>query len=382
MTGDDSEGVRVCDRTGAGARDRVEEVAAEFEAAGRPYARATVVRREAPVSANVGDSALVTADGDLVGWVGGAECAQSVVLDRAMEALTDGDPVLVGLAPDPEEVNRPGVEAYPMTCHSGGTLEVFIEPVTPVPRLVVVGESPIASALAHLADEMGYGTAVVTAPDSSGPGAATDTTGETVGATDADGVADAIDGAESVVVASMGEFDELGVAAGLLTGASYIGLVASDERRDELASAVADRHGLDERAVREAVTTPAGIDIGAQTPEEIAVSILAELIGRRRGVEGPIAIETADASGAVETTAASEEADPVPAVADAETASEHDHAGDTETAVDPVCGMEVAVDEAAATVEASDETYHFCGQGCADAFEADPDRYREVATSG
>ncbi len=379
MTDDDSgDAVRICDRTGGESPDRVERVAAEFETQGRPYARATVVRREPPVSANVGDRALVTADGDLVGWVGGAECAQSVVVDRATEALADGDPVLVGLAPDPADVNRPGVEAYPMTCHSGGTLEVFIEPVTPVPRLVVVGESPIASAVARLADEVGYGTAVVTAPDSGGPGAETDATSETVPATDARAVADAIDGAESVVVASMGEFDELGVAAGLLAGAGYVGLVASDERRDEVARAVADRHGLDERAVLDAVTTPAGLDIGAQTPEEIAVSVLAELVGRRRGVAGPIAIDTADASDAIESESA---------VAGQETPSEHAGTtdGDVEDeaiAVDPVCGMDVAVDEAAATVEVAGETYHFCGEGCADAFRDDPDRYREVATSG
>jgi len=368
-----------CDGADA-APDRVGEIAAEFETQGRPYARATVVRRESPVSANVGDRALVTADGELVGWVGGAECAQSVVVDRAVEALADGDPVLVGLAPDPEEVDRPGVEAYPMTCHSGGTLEVFIEPVVPVPRLVVVGESPIARALTRLADQLGYGTAVVVAPDSGDGESTLDAANETVAGTDAETVADAIDGAEFVVVASMGEFDELGVAAGLLAGVPYVGLVASDERRDDVASGVAEGLGLGERTVLEAVTTPAGLDIGAQTPEEIGVSILAELVALRRGVEGPIAVDVADASDAGDRAVAGEE---TAGERDGE-ATGADTDADAETVVDPVCGMEVVVGEEAATVEVAGGTYHFCGQGCADAFAADPERYidTEVATNG
>lgn len=349
--------------------ESVAQAAAEFEAQGKPYARATVVRREAPVSANVGDRALVTAEGGLVGWIGGAECAQSVVVDRAREALADDEPVLVGLAPDPDDIDRSGVEAYPMTCHSGGTVEVFIEPVRPVPRLVVVGESPIASALVRLAGELSYAITVVTGPDNGDVSVAG--ADETVPATEATDLAGAIGGAEYVVVASMGEYDERSVAAGLLADASYVALVASDERRDEIANTVADYLGTEFRSVLEAITTPAGLDIGARTPEEIAVSVLAELVGLRRDADGPVPLDAADATGLGATAA---DADP-----SAETGpDDHDTetpAGETETVVDPVCGMEVTVGGAAATVEVGDETYHFCGQGCADAFRDDPDSY-------
>lgn len=367
MTDDTSTDEGDSDRADAASPEKVEQVAAEFDAEGRPYARVTVVRREAPVSANVGDRALVTAEGEIVGWIGGAGCAQSVVTDVASEALETGEPALVGLAPDPEDVDRPGVEAYPMTCHSGGTLELFVEPVSPVPRLVVVGESPIASALARLAAELTYEVTVVAdeSDDTESPGA-------TLDAADAESVAAAIEGAEYVVVASMGEYDELGVAAGLRAGASYVGLVASDERRDETATAVADRLDLDTETVLEAVTTPAGLEIGAQTAEEIGVSILAELVGLCRDVEGPIAFEAADASGVGGRATGHRQSQ-----ADADTEP-------SETAVDPVCGMDVTVGEAAATVEHHGETYHFCGQGCADAFGDDPERYldTDVAASG
>jgi xanthine dehydrogenase accessory factor len=348
---------------------KVEQAAAAFDRQGRPYARVTVVRREPPVSATVGDRALVTPDGDVVGWIGGAECAQSVVIEEATAALAEGEPVLVGLAPDPDDVDRPGLEAYPMTCHSGGTLELFVEPVTPVPRLVVVGESPIAQALARLAGELTYEVTVATGDghDREMPGAS-----RTVAAADAETIATAIDGAEYVVVASMGEYDERGVVAALQAGASYVGLVASDERRGEFAASVAPRLDVDPETVADALTTPVGLDIGARTPEEIAVSILAELVGLRRGVDGPIEFAVADAP-----------------IEDVEGAAEPDQAEDErntgdETVVDPVCGMDVVVGEAAATVAHDGETYHFCGQGCADAFADDPGGYLdgEVTSSG
>ncbi len=343
---------------------KVEDVAAEFDAQGQPYARVTVVRREPPVSANVGDRALVTPDGETVGWVGGADCARSVVEDVATDALADGEPVLVGLAPDPEDVDRPGLEAYPMTCHSGGTLEVFVEPVTPVPRLVVVGDSPIARALVEMADRLTYEITVVAETHEEVP--PFEGADRTVAATDPETVATAIEGAEYVVVASMGEYDELGVLAGLRAGATYVGLVASDERRDELAATVGERLGLDTETVVDAVTTAAGLDIGAQTAEEIAVSILAELISLRRDAEGPVALDAANASVDIDAASATSQED-----------------GD-DIAVDPVCGMEVTVGEAAARVEHGGETYHFCGQGCADGFKDDPGRYldTEVAPNG
>ena len=220
-------------RDDAASPTTVDELAREYEAEGRPFARVTVVRREAPVSANVGDRAIITTDGDLVGWVGGAACAQSVAVKEAKAALEDGEPRLVGLAPDPADVDRPGLVSYPMTCHSGGTLELFVEPVTSAPRLAVVGDSPIATTLSELAAALSYDVTRVAA---NAEGAESP-----VAPTDAKSAAAALDGADWVVVASMGEYDELGVEAALRAGAAYVGLVASDERRADVSATVAAR---------------------------------------------------------------------------------------------------------------------------------------------
>jgi xanthine dehydrogenase accessory factor len=331
----------------------------------------TVVRREAPVSAHVGDSALVTADGEVVGWVGGAECAQSVAVREAKAAIESGESTLIGLAPDPADVERPGLRAFPMTCHSGGTLELFVEPVVPGPDLVVVGDAPVARAVARLGREVVAGVTVVTGERADLSSAGSETDVEALPATDAEAVADAITGATAVVVASMGQYDELGVEAGLRAGAGYVGLVASDRRRDGVAATVAESLGVDTEDVVAAVTTPAGLDISARSPEEIAVSVLAELVALRRGADDTIRIDARDAS----TGPWERDAKETPGES-----GEHDETENTATAtvVDPVCGMDVTVDESTPAVEHSGETYHFCGQGCADAFAADPGRYVEA----
>jgi xanthine dehydrogenase accessory factor len=341
--------------TNAVSTERVDRLAAEHRAAGRPFASVTVVRREPPVSAEVGDRALVTPDGDLTGWIGGTACAQSVAVEEAIAALNRGEPTLVGLAPDPNDVDRPGLSAYPMTCHSGGVLELFVEPVTPAPRLVVVGETPVARALVRFAAETRYDVTTVVGSGSDADGG--------------DGVT-TVDGADAVVVASMGANDRAGLEAAISAGVPYIGLVASGTRWDELAGDVAASLDADVGAVTEAVSCPAGLDIGAKTAEEIAVSVLAELVSVRRrsnGVSlGGVAVDASTVG-----------------VADTDGDADGDATADaTADAIDPVCGMAVPADEAAATVTHDGEVYHFCGQGCADAFEGDPEQYAEVVTGG
>jgi xanthine dehydrogenase accessory factor len=252
----------------------------------QPHARATVVRREPPVSSNVGDSAVVTADGDLHGWVGGAACAQSTVVREAQRAIETGEPRLVGIAPDPASIDRPGLAAFPMRCHSEGVLEVFVEPVTPTTDLVVVGDSPVARSLARLAAELDV-SVVLVADD---PDAARDVPDgtEVLGTVDPAEVAGAVGGAPLVVVASMGEYDARGVAAGVLADAPYVGLVASDERAAEDTERAAGLVDLDVEDVRAAVTNPAGVDVAARSPAEIAASLLAEVVDvRSRGGRPP-----------------------------------------------------------------------------------------------
>ncbi|WP_380675678.1 XdhC family protein [Salinigranum sp. GCM10025319] len=341
-------------RSDAASQETVDRLARQYTEEGRPFARVTVVRREPPVSARVGDRAIVTLDGDLTGWIGGVACAQSVAIREAQAALRQGESKLIGIAPDPDTIDRPGLEAFPMTCHSQGTLELFVEPVTPVSRLVVVGDSPIARALARFAGELPYDVTVVSE--------ATDVTGADghVTAEDAAAMTEAFRGATWVVAASMGATDDVAVEAALAAGVPYVGLVASHRRAADVFERVAGRTGRAVEAVRDAVTSPAGVDIGAQTPEEIGVSLLAELIAVRRTGD----VETGSVVGADDSTDATDDS--------------HD-TDDPETAVDPVCGMDVTVGEAAATATHEGTTYHFCGEGCREAFVDDPERFTERA---
>jgi xanthine dehydrogenase accessory factor len=320
---------------------------------GEPYARVTVVRREPPVSANVGDRAVVTADGELRGWIGGASCARSIAITEARAVLETGEPKLVGIAPDPDTVDRPGLEAHPMTCHSEGVLELFVEPVNAAPGLLVVGDTPVARSLARLAGELSLDVTLAarTTPDD----LPADTT--VVETTDPVELAAAVGPSPLVVVASMGASDARGVAAGVLADAAYVGLVASDARAAEVVDRAADLAGTEPEQVRAAVTTPAGVDIAAYTPAEIAVSLLAEVVDARSRAGAAAAVGD-DAGAAAADTAAAD--------------IEH---GDDEPATDPVCGMDVVPSQAAATVEHAGATYHFCCEGCAASFADDPAAY-------
>ncbi|WP_280586059.1 XdhC family protein [Halorubrum sp. Boch-26] len=328
-----------------------------------PYARATIVRREPPVSANVGDRAVVTADGEIHGWVGGAACAQSVVATQGVAAIEAGSPRLVGIAPDPEALDRPGLDAFPMTCHSEGVLELFIEPVTPTTELVVVGDSPVTRSLARLADELAVDVTLVVADGDADRDVPAST--RVLDTVDHGEISDAVGRAPLVVVASMGEYDARGVAAGVLADATYVGLVASDERAAEVTERAAGLLDRDVGEVVAAVTNPAGVDVAAYTPAAIAASLLAEVVDER---------STASPAAAGGTAGGSEGDDSEAGADDAGDLSE-DGDDEGETAIDPVCGMTVDPATADASVEHDGETYHFCCRGCADSFANDPASY-------
>ena len=131
------------------------EYAAELKAQGKPFVLATVIRREPPISTKPGDKAIVTPDGTFTGWVGGS-CAQPTVVSAALQALQDGQPRLILLTPDSRQDTRSGVTVFPMSCHSGGTVEIYLEPFLAPPRLVLMGASPIVEALTRLGSAKGY----------------------------------------------------------------------------------------------------------------------------------------------------------------------------------------------------------------------------------
>ena len=265
--------------------------AGKLAAEGKPYALATVVNVVRPASARRGDRALVTPDGGVTGWIGGA-CSEPAVVREALRALAD---------------REPRVARMEGGCASEGVVEVLIEPVVPAPLLAIVGDSPAARTLGELSRIVGWRVRD-----------------------------DGVEGADAVVVATMGHGDEELLAAALGAGAGYVGLVASARRAASVLAELRTR-GLDEETVLR-VRAPAGLDLGPSSQEEIAVAILAELVAWRhtRG-----------------------EGTPLPPT----------------EAVDPVCGMTVAVGPAAEQTIHEGVTLVFCSAHCRARFEAEPERY-------
>jgi xanthine dehydrogenase accessory factor len=287
---------------------RMQELAAE----GSPFVVATVVRVQRPASVEPGNVGLVQADGSMEGFIGGV-CAQHSVRLHSLTAIETGMPLLLRILPDgPEEVSREeGLITVRNPCLSGGAIEVFLEPVLAAPRVLVAGDSPIVAALRTLGPEVGL--KIVAAQDIR------------------DGVLTPTAGDLALVVAAHGNDEVATLRAGLEAGVRYVGLVASRKRGaaviEELrADGLAD-HLLD------ALETPAGLDIGARTPAEVALSIIARIIAVRR--TGP-------------------EATP---------------GGAPVTAVDPICGMTVVVAADTPSLEHDGGTVYFCCAGCRRKFE-------------
>lgn len=224
----------------------------------QPFALVSVLRVQAPASAQAGDKAVVTADGIAAGWIGGG-CAQPAVMKTVRQALADGRARLLRISPAEEgQVRELGdVLEFGMACHSGGTLELFVDPVLPVARLVVIGETPLAQALATLAPHVGLQTLAVS-----------------------DEASAAIPPGAFVVVATQGRRDLPGLRTALKLRPRQVFFVAS-ARKGAVLKAALKEAGEDAAAV-DAIVAPAGQPIGAQTPPEIALSVLAAVVAARR----------------------------------------------------------------------------------------------------
>jgi xanthine dehydrogenase accessory factor len=253
--------------------------AARLQEAQQAFALVTVLRAQAPTSAKAGDKALVTADGQIHGWIGGG-CAQPAVVKTVRQALADGQPQTIRIAPTDTTAERTlgDVLEFGMACHSGGTLELFIDPVLPATQLTVFGDSPVARALAGLAPRVGMRVALVA------QGASAADHPDAAAVLDSDDVAQVREHLPSggyAVVATQGQRDLQGLKAALALQPSHLWFVASERKagvlRESLVSA-----GEDADAVAR-IIAPAGESIGAHTPEEIALSVLAAVVAVRRG---------------------------------------------------------------------------------------------------
>jgi xanthine dehydrogenase accessory factor len=255
--------------------DSCYRTAKELEAKGESYVLATVVRAIAPTSAKPGDKAVVTEEGVVHGWIGGS-CAEPTVKKEAKLALADGACRVVQITPEPRVANdREGLVVVPMTCYSGGELEIYLEPHRAKRELVVFGNSPVAQALVELGIAVGYKVTIV------------DTTerppleGARV-LTSLDEVALLRRDEAAIVVATHGVFDEEAIARSVELAPGYLGVVASPRRFSSLEGSM-QRRGVSGEAWAQ-VDGPAGLDIGARTPQEIAVSVIAAITAHRESI--------------------------------------------------------------------------------------------------
>jgi xanthine dehydrogenase accessory factor len=310
-------------------------LASDLAGRGEPFALATVVWRRSPSSSREGSKAVVTPDGRIRGWLGGA-CAEPTVIREAQRAIADRRPRLMFLGP-PEELaarGHDGVIAVPIACQSEGAMEVYVEPMIPVPQLVAIGRSPAVDALARLASALGWETVVV------------DDGGRTEDHPGVERVETSLDLQDIdvrtgafVIVATQGHYDEDALERALATPAGYVGLVASRKRAEAVLGYLRDRGVAEDALAR--VRAPAGLDLGRVENEEIAVAILAELVQERARAR-PLA----------------------------EPAVEARH-----EAIDPVCGMTVDVATARHRTVHDGRTLYFCSVSCQQRFEEDPARF-------
>jgi xanthine dehydrogenase accessory factor len=281
-----------------------------------PFVHARVVLAEKPTSAKPGDEALVLMDGTLLGFVGG-QCAQATVRAQGLELLQHGETLLLRISPNPEP-DQPGKTVVHNACLSGGTLEIFMESVLPAPVFHVEGTSPIAEAMATVGAALGYDVQNFTGTD--------------------------LNVVDAVLVASHGFGEEATLIAALEAGVPYVGMIASPKR----AKAVLDSLDIDD-AKKARIHAPAGLDLGARTPEEVALSVFAQMITERRAPtrirELPLLTATPDAAG---------------------------------TAIDPICQMSVAAVPSSIHAEIDGVTWYFCCPGCRETFVASPSSYAKA----
>jgi xanthine dehydrogenase accessory factor len=271
------------------ASETVFDAARRLERSGTPYALVSVIRALAPASARPGDKAIVTADGSMHGWVGGG-CAQPVVVRAVRQVLSDGHARLIRIAPTTEDAQRDLGDTleFGMACHSGGTLEMFVDPVLPRARLVVIGGSPVVHGLVRLAPCVGFAVTVV-AP---GLDPALFAGAEQVLADDApEAVQPHVAPGAWIVVATQGRRDVQGLRLALALQARQVSFVASARKAQVLKSALLAA-GSDAQAVA-AIIAPAGYPMAATTPEEIALSVLAAVVSDRRRAHAPALPEDA-----------------------------------------------------------------------------------------
>lgn len=315
--------------------DTVWRQAIQLEEDSLPFAVVTVVRSAKPTSAVVGSKALVDPNGHMFGFVGG-QCTQSLVVSQALECMETGESRLLLITSDESQIRvNEGVTVKPMTCHSEGTVELFIEPRLPKPTLLVIGDSPIARYLLTMGEHLNFNVKSLSLEHISSDGSPDINLMKVK-------VQQMLKPGSYVVIATMGLYDEESIRALQGIELSYAGLVSSPKRKAKILDWVKDQ-GLSEQFCS-FISAPAGLDLGAVEPSEIAITILAEIIQYRRNKKlATVKLEPQ-----------------VPARVEA---------------VDPVCQMIVDMNKTLFKAEYQGKEYGFCCPHCRQAFLKDPESY-------
>ncbi len=310
------------------------DLAYQLTQAGEPFVLATVVWCERPTSAKPGAQAIIQENGQITGWIGGS-CAQPVVLREAARVLHEGgEPFLLRLGSSDTGIARDNVRAFPMTCASQGVLDIYMEPHLLPPQLLLIGDSPVIVELSRMASLLDFAVTQLAQPDLR-PVRMSEQT--------------------YILVATHGQYDEDALEQALRSPARYIGMVGS-RRRAEVCRDYLRSSGFTEHQIAR-LKAPAGLDIGAITAQEIAASILAELVQVRR--RGPLTGDTFPTENVLAEQAENEkETLALPA-----------------TAVDPVCGMIVETATARHQTTLDSQAFYFCCPACKRSFERNPQEY-------
>ena len=306
---------------------------------GEEFAVAQVIWREAPSSGKPGDKAIILKDGSLIGWIGGG-CVKGIAVKEAQEAIRENRSRLVRIDPDADNSEDGSHKTYRMTCHSGGTMELFIEPITPNPQLIIVGKSNIARALSKLAIATNLRVNVLSKDVHKGMFPGVNNIHDRVDFSKVN-----IDKNTFIVVASQGEDDEESIRKALETSCNYVGFISSLRKLVKIKEYLVQTE-LSANRINE-LKTPVGMDINAKLPEEIAISILAEIVQLFR--------------------------DP-----NRKEVQEPDTVINDDTYINPVCSILVSKKDAKHVLEYGGHTVYFCCDGCKVSFDTEPEKYIEV----
>ena len=343
--------------------DVVLDKAAGLKAKNIPFALVTVVRAVSPTSAKPGAKAIVEADGVIQGWIGGG-CAQPAVIKTAKKVLKEGQARLIRISPNKDGYVEEGITDFGMTCHSGGTLDIFIDPVIARPVLLLIGASPVAQTLVGLAQRVGFSVTVAF------PGADAEMFPE------ADKIIDGFDvdnvKPDFIIVSTQGKRDEQGLEAAISIDCSYIGFIASKTKADKLKTTLKET-GSDAKRI-DAIISPIGLEIDAVTPEEIALSVIAGLVKARRQTVTEVESndDTASCCGSKKDQDKK----------NSDTAEKSSCCGGSSkvetTAIDPVCGMSVEIEGAEYHSIYKRKDYYFCCGSCLHSFENEAEKYLNI----